>query len=425
MPKYKLGKKRKRTSLELLMEDPLLNQETESKLNKHSSSYLDKKENSSLYNHPNHSRCRQSDSCNDSIYIINLLHDYLVSNTVSRAQYPDYYFGSLLDHSQCSSSVKNKEQLSVDEKKILDKIFNSNNLFKTYQSQLTSSEIKSTFLINHFRNMNHLNEVGNFIQLTSKQNITELAIDQSQCFKDIISNRQIDFNDRHCTSEQIKKPVIFYIQKIYDRIKYALHEEKFKLKASKPNWRYQIDLEKIKEKVYRKFLLMVNSSEKNNNNHYDLYYNSNDTFCFIHVVKTALEGLKNGLLQPISMLNRKSKNRRTHYYVFSPEAKAFCIDLLLKEDLPIDIVSKLCDIPPKSLKRWLAVGCLRKKGCGRKIQDPLMEKKLIEWYNNCIKANQHPSPKKIRLKALELTEKKSFLASKGWLEKFKRKLKTK
>lgn len=57
----KLGKKRKRTSLELLMEDPLLNQETQLKLNKLLSSFK-QKENFASHYRDYHSKCKHSES---------------------------------------------------------------------------------------------------------------------------------------------------------------------------------------------------------------------------------------------------------------------------------------------------------------------------------------------------------------------------
>jgi len=67
------------------------------------------------------------------------------------------------------------------------------------------------------------------------------------------------------------------------------------------------------------------------------------------------------------------------------------------------------------------VGCLRKKGCGRKTKNPKMEEKLLMWYNDKIKNNVIITAKMIRDKAVEISNDKDFLASKGWLEKFKKK----
>ena len=82
---------------------------------------------------------------------------------------------------------------------------------------------------------------------------------------------------------------------------------------------------------------------------------------------------------------------------------------------------KMCKVPRKSLRRWANVGCLRKKGCGRKTKNPKMEEKLLMWYNDKIKNNVNITAKMIRDKAVEISNDKDFLASKGWLEKFKKK----
>ena len=61
-------------------------------------------------------------------------------------------------------------------------------------------------------------------------------------------------------------------------------------------------------------------------------------------------------------------------------------------------------------------------GGGRKIRDPEMEKKLYEWYIEYhINKNLPVTSRMIKSKALELTKLKDFNASKGWLEKIKKK----
>ena len=112
---------------------------------------------------------------------------------------------------------------------------------------------------------------------------------------------------------------------------------------------------------------------------------------------------------------------RKHYFMFSSEAKQFCLDLISKKKYPLDITMKMCKVPRKSLRRWANVGCLRKKGCGRKTKNPKMEEKLLMWYNDKIKNNVNITAKMIRDKAVEISNDKDFLASKGWLEKFKKK----
>lgn len=96
-------------------------------------------------------------------------------------------------------------------------------------------------------------------------------------------------------------------------------------------------------------------------------------------------------------------------------------------------------VPLKSLKRWIKVGPERKKGMyshyfmknfdkknlggGRKIRDPEMEQELFNWYLNLKNKDVPITPKMVKQKALSVTKYKDFIASKGWLEKFKRKYK--
>ena len=119
---------------------------------------------------------------------------------------------------------------------------------------------------------------------------------------------------------------------------------------------------------------------------------------------------------------------RKHYFMFSSDAKQFCLDLINEKKYPLDVTMKMCKVPRKSLRRWSHVGCLRKKGCGRKTKNPQMEEKLLIWYNDIMKKNVNITAKMIRItakmirdKAVEISDDKDFLASKGWLEKFKKK----
>jgi hypothetical protein len=107
--------------------------------------------------------------------------------------------------------------------------------------------------------------------------------------------------------------------------------------------------------------------------------------------------------------------------MYSKEAKRYCIDLVNNNQIPVEIVSTISKVPLKSLKRWLQIGWKRQPGCGRKIKDPMMEENLINWYHNCLLNGLQPTASTIRKKALELTTSEDFMASKGWLEKFKRK----
>jgi len=75
----------------------------------------------------------------------------------------------------------------------------------------------------------------------------------------------------------------------------------------------------------------------------------------------------------------------------------------------------------KSLKRWVKCGADRKNGSGRKIKSPELEAKLLDWYTK--ELNQGNSVTRIQMlnKAKVFSQNTNFLASTGWLEKFKRK----
>ena len=60
-------------------------------------------------------------------------------------------------------------------------------------------------------------------------------------------------------------------------------------------------------------------------------------------------------------------------------------------------------------------------GGGRKIKNPSMEKKLLEWYDDyhIVRGNKITT-KEFKQKALAFSNDSTFRASKGWLQKFRR-----
>jgi hypothetical protein len=60
-------------------------------------------------------------------------------------------------------------------------------------------------------------------------------------------------------------------------------------------------------------------------------------------------------------------------------------------------------------------------GGGRKIREPEKDKKLLNWFYNYhyIEGNK-VSSKEFKIKALSFSNDPSFCASKGWLQKFKK-----
>jgi hypothetical protein len=62
----------------------------------------------------------------------------------------------------------------------------------------------------------------------------------------------------------------------------------------------------------------------------------------------------------------------------SPDSKKLAIKIANK--IGVHKAAEECDVPVKSLKRWLKVGHERMKGGGRKTKDPQMEAALYKWY---------------------------------------------
>ena len=88
----------------------------------------------------------------------------------------------------------------------------------------------------------------------------------------------------------------------------------------------------------------------------------------------------------------------------------------------IDVARKY-GISTRNINRWKKIGIKRKKGSGRKFKDPLLEKKMLIWYNTQDKKNI--TSRDFKNKALELSNNDSFRASSGWLTTMKKKYRIK
>jgi hypothetical protein len=119
----------------------------------------------------------------------------------------------------------------------------------------------------------------------------------------------------------------------------------------------------------------------------------------------------------MSTLSNSSARKRSKYKMLNPDIKRQAVNLA-REKTP-RLSAETYNVPLKSLKRWMKVGWQRKKGGGRKTKDPDMEKKLYDWYSSMKCHKQQVTAKMIKDKALELRSSPDFIASKGWLDKFK------
>ena len=305
-------------------------------------------------------------------------------------------------------------------------IFNSNennNIFKYYDNEneknILLKEEKNnninSYLVNNFRNKNEFKNPKlvefNYIKLysfpTSENKKAKIKIIKNNYIPHI--RKKISFK-----LTKIKKPKIFRIEKIYNKKEY---EEANKIFTENNHNEYHINLKKIKQifinnclKIYSYF----NLENKNNENELNM----------IHKIIPLLKVNKINSSHLSNLLNYnedEDDKYRKHYFMFSAEAKKFCLDLLQNEKIPFEVIIKMARVPRKSLRRWSLVGIYRKKGCGRKIRDPIMEQNLLNWYKESLNKKIFPTAKLIREKAIELSGDKNFLASKGWLEKLKKK----
>ena len=71
------------------------------------------------------------------------------------------------------------------------------------------------------------------------------------------------------------------------------------------------------------------------------------------------------------------------------------------------------------IRRYLSNGAMRKKGGGRKTLDPEMEESLLSWIAEATKNSQmFPTRGLIKQRAKSFSKVRTFLASKGWCDKF-------
>ena len=316
-----------------------------------------------------------------------------------------------------SNSVKNYMQYSVRKTNSFQiSINNVNNDFfgvNPINSCLFSSSNKNNSINKKF--MKKKNNINSFSPTKPFQTFHMKMI--KKAYKNTNNN---DNNQKPTKSK------IFHIEKIFNKKEYKdAHEKEEKeddIKYININ-RYKISLKKIKQ-IYINSCLKIYSYFNNNSTFNEM--NLNDDVYISNIQKKVCETIKtkkisSSKMNQILQVNDDDKYRK-HYFMFTSEAKEFCLNLMKINHLPFDVVMKMCKVPRKSLRRWLYVGSQRKKGCGRKTKNPEMEEKLVEWCNEISKKKGiYITSKMVREKAMKISEDKDFLASKGWLEKFKKK----
>ena len=208
---------------------------------------------------------------------------------------------------------------------------------------------------------------------------------------------------------ELQKKKIFKIEKIFDKEEY---ENATQIIESKKG---NFPLEMQRQLFYKNILKIMTLNNLRQTYIETIKINKSNL-----LEKTLELMIKNNINETSikKVLKKKIIRSRHHYIIYSTEAKKFCIDLIKMSKWNSEIISLICEVPSKNIKRWIKLGVIRKKGGGRKTKFPNLEKDLVYWFYDSIDKNFYPIASDIRNKALEICNDKDFLASKGWLDKF-------
>ncbi len=265
----------------------------------------------------------------------------------------------------------------------------SNKLYDLNQQRIHSSDInKKYYTSNNFYKNNNNNNENNIINENKNNNI----------------NSFIKFK-----KPELQKKKIFKIEKIFDKEEY---ENATQIIESKKG---NFPLEMQRQLFYKNILKIMTLNNLRQTYIETIKINKSNL-----LEKTLELMIKNNINETSikKVLKKKIIRSRHHYIIYSTEAKKFCIDLIKMSKWNSEIISLICEVPSKNIKRWIKLGVIRKKGGGRKTKFPNLEKDLVYWFYESIDKNFYPIASDIRNKALEICNDKDFLASKGWLDKF-------
>ena len=196
------------------------------------------------------------------------------------------------------------------------------------------------------------------------------------------------FNDNDTESEQTVFDKNSLSNNVVETIESSMKKSKSKVKTS---------LDDDIAANAKKELLVFNDNEMSNFNH--IFHELNE----LNIAAKDPDKLSS-LLNSEAFLELGKKKK---YNMISSETKRKYVEMAKETDAKE--VSRNFGIPIKSLKRWLLLGHERKKGGGRKLKDPEMEKKVYDWYKEHHDRNEKiVTAKLIKTKALELTKCKDF-----------------
>ncbi len=272
---------------------------------------------------------------------------------------------------------------------------------KSPKKDINIEDIKSSLYNELNINFNNNNSSKN--QNTKRKNNFSLKSSNSPKIKDI-NNFSFSFSKSRSKSKPKDNQTLYKNNKIKNNLNNNLIEPKLSIRK---NRKYIRDIKAL--------------FPKENSN---LNLNEQNILCS-YSSSTKTNSIKEAKRKR-NLLKTKIKSKKVYRYGSKRPKRYNILDEEIKKKLLQDAqtmktidVAKKYGISTRNINRWKKIGIKRKKGSGRKLRDPALEKKLLIWFNTQDKMKI--TSKLFKEKALELSNNINFRASSGWLTNMKKK----
>ena len=270
---------------------------------------------------------------------------------------------------------------------------------KSPKKDIKIEDIKSSLYNEISINFNNNNSSKN--QNTKRKNNFSLKSSNSPKIKDI-NNFSFSFSKSRSKSKSKDNQILYKNNKIKNNLTNNLIEPK---------------LIKRKNKKYIRDIKALFPNENSNLNE--------QNFLCSYSSSTKANSIKEAKRKR-NLLKTKIKSKKAYRYGSKRPKRYNILNEEIKKKLLQDAqtmktieVAKKYGISTRNINRWKKIGIKRKKGSGRKLRDPALEKKLLIWFNTQDKMKI--TSKLFKEKALELSNNINFRASSGWLTNMKKK----
>ena len=270
---------------------------------------------------------------------------------------------------------------------------------KSPKKDIKIEDIKSSLYNEISINFNNNNSSKN--QNTKRKNNFSLKSSNSPKIKDI-NNFSFSFSKSRSKSKSKDNQILYKNSKIKNNLNNNLIEPK---------------LIKRKNKKYIRDIKALFPNENSNLNE--------QNFLCSYSSSTKANSIKEAKRKR-NLLKTKIKSKKAYRYGSKRPKRYNILNEEIKKKLLQDAqtmktieVAKKYGISTRNINRWKKIGIKRKKGSGRKLRDPALEKKLLIWFNTQDKMKI--TSKLFKEKALEFSNNINFRASSGWLTNMKKK----